>query len=265
MAFGDFLFDPLSRELRRFGTLLKVDRKQLQLLECLLLAGGDLQSRQDLIDRVWDGRPLAESAVSVTVAKLRSVLGQNSGGTEYIENRYGRGYRFLEPITEVDRVLAAGADRPPASFSTPFVGRAESLERLRAMLARARQGEGRLSILLGEPGIGKTRLAEVVEQSARVEKMRVAWGRFHPAGGAPPLWPFAQVLRELGATDLADRITAAASERMPTAAERRDGFSESAMTTSHQTIEEIAGALVQISRREPLLILLDDLHWADRR
>ncbi|HKU44725.1 MAG TPA: AAA family ATPase [Polyangiales bacterium] len=262
LAFGDFVFDPVARELRRHGTVVKVEAKQLQLLECLLLAGGKLVSRQELIDQVWEGRALAESAVSVTVAKLRKLLGHAPGRLEHIENRYGRGYRFLLPITALDMPQTSAPAALHSASSTPFVGRADSLQRLEAALLRARAGHGSLCLLSGEPGIGKTRTAEVLEHMARAQGVRVAWGRCHAAGGAPPLWPFAQVLRELGESALADRLLGAA-EQTPGASAWRRGFSADAVASSHRTSDEIARALQRASQTAPLLILLDDLHWAD--
>ncbi|HKP59732.1 MAG TPA: AAA family ATPase [Polyangiales bacterium] len=263
LAFGDYVFDPVAKELTRHGTLVKVETKQLQMLDCLLRAEGRLVGRQELIEQVWEGRALAESAVSVSVTKLRKLLGYAPGRLRYIENRYGRGYRFLVPITELEVQLPSEPTPASAAPSTnSFVGRGDSLQRLEAALLRARGGQGSLSVVSGEPGIGKTRTAEVLEDKARAHGMRVAWGRCHAMRGAPPLWPFAQVLRDLGDGALADQLLSAASSA-PGASAWRNAFSTDAVGTGHRMADEIARAVHRASQASPLLILLDDLHWAD--
>ena len=68
---------------------------------------------------------------------------------------------------------------------------------LLAGLEDALSGRGRLFLLSGEPGIGKTRLADEVAGRARERGARVLWGRCWEEGGAPPYWPWVQVLRSL--------------------------------------------------------------------
>src|SRR4051794_34296168 len=86
-----------------------------------------------------------------------------------------------------------------------FVGRRLELETLRAGLATARDGRGRLVLLSGEPGIGKTRTAAELAGDAARDGVCLVWGRCHEEAGAPPYWPWAQILRAV----VRDRDTAA--------------------------------------------------------
>ena len=70
-----------------------------------------------------------------------------------------------------------------------FVGRDRELAELRAGLDDVGAGQGRLFLLSGEPGIGKTRLAEEISTDASARGMRVVWGRCWEGGGAPAYWP----------------------------------------------------------------------------
>ena len=74
-------------------------------------------------------------------------------------------------------------DRQPSH--NVFVGRERELAELRAGLDEVGAGHGRLFLLSGEPGIGKTRLAEEISNDASARGMRVVWGRSWEGGGAP--------------------------------------------------------------------------------
>jgi eukaryotic-like serine/threonine-protein kinase len=78
-----------------------------------------------------------------------------------------------------------------------FVGRKRELAQLDAAIDDALVGRGRLILLSGEPGIGKTRLADELAGDAVSRRMRVVWGRCWAGGGAPAYWPWVQVLRSL--------------------------------------------------------------------
>jgi predicted ATPase len=81
---------------------------------------------------------------------------------------------------------------------TAFVGRERDLEVLEQCLAAGLAGRPRLILCRGEPGIGKTRLAEELCAVAEAVGAMVVWGRAPEAGGAPPYWPWRQILRALG-------------------------------------------------------------------
>jgi hypothetical protein len=79
-----------------------------------------------------------------------------------------------------------------------FVGRDEEMQRLRRAFDNALGGHGELVMLVGQPGIGKTRTTHELETYARMRGAAVAWGRNHEASGAPPYMPWVQVGRTVG-------------------------------------------------------------------
>src|SRR5215470_5125442 len=76
-----------------------------------------------------------------------------------------------------------------------FVGRVRELDALGDALAAARAGTGRVVLLVGDPGIGKTGLAEEFARRAREAGVEVLAGRCFEGPGAPPFWPWVQVVR----------------------------------------------------------------------
>src|SRR5688572_22212863 len=77
--------------------------------------------------------------------------------------------------------------------------RERELGELRAALRGAEAGRGALVLLVGEPGIGKTRLAQAFTDEAASRGARVSWGRAWEAGGAPAYWPWIEALRPYAA------------------------------------------------------------------
>ena len=79
-----------------------------------------------------------------------------------------------------------------------FVGRSREFAALTAARRQAATGDARLALVVGEPGIGKTELARAIAQAARDDGALVLWGSAWEDGGAPPYWPWVQVLRSYG-------------------------------------------------------------------
>ncbi len=74
-----------------------------------------------------------------------------------------------------------------------FVGREPELERLRAAFDEAFAGRGSLVMVVGEPGIGKTRTAQELATYARLRGGQALWGRAKESAGAPAFWPWIQI------------------------------------------------------------------------
>ena len=91
------------------------------------------------------------------------------------------------------------SDVLPAS---DFIGRREELATLTGALGDAISGHGRIVMLAGEPGIGKTRIAHELVAQAEAKGAKVLWGWCYERQGAPPYWPWIQAIRSYtGKTD----------------------------------------------------------------
>ena len=76
-----------------------------------------------------------------------------------------------------------------------FVGRQQEMGKLTAVLKDALSGQGQLLLLVGEPGIGKTRTAQELAGHAETRGAQVLWGWCYEEEGAPPFWPWVQPIR----------------------------------------------------------------------
>lgn len=163
----------------------------------------------------------------------------------------------------------------PLATQPPFVGRGPELALLVAQLDAALAGAGRLAVLVGEPGIGKTRLAEELAGRAAERGARTLWGRCYEGEGAPALWAWTQILRAyLRGRDVAalgpaaSAIGALMPEILPAlpAAEAGRGRGSGAADGADGRFllfDAIASVVKDAARAQPLLVILDDLHWAD--
>jgi hypothetical protein len=132
----------------------------------------------------------------------------------------------------------------------PIVGRDAELAVLREVLSDARAGSGGLVLLVGEPGIGKSRL---VEELARTSDVEVVWGRAWEAGGAPAYWPWTQVLRALGG----------AASSVQVSRLRGDAADAPVATVEDRFLlfDAVTRHLIGLGR--PLVLIFEDLHAAD--
>jgi DNA-binding winged helix-turn-helix (wHTH) protein len=269
LAFGDFVFDPSTRRLTKAGEVLKLDPQPLELLELLLRSPQKVLTRDYLLDQIWGNRFVAESALSVVVAKLRKTLGRAPGDPDYIENKYGRGYRFRLPVVQLEapRLKGSIASATAVKPSEVTVGRHDSIQRLRAAALRAANGKGGVVALIGEPGIGKTHLAEVLEREARTNGMRSAWGRLQAEESLPPLWPFAQLMSALTQRvppyEILQSLNGTAFEQGTDTAALSNHLSIDATSTSIRAISSVVETIHAASHAQPLLLFVDDLQWAD--
>ncbi|WP_329429886.1 AAA family ATPase [Streptosporangium sp. NBC_01495] len=129
-----------------------------------------------------------------------------------------------------------------------LVAREAQLRLVAERLAAARRGDGGVLLVTGEAGIGKTRLALAAADEAAGRGFRVAWGRCVD-GAAPAFWPWTQVLRECGGTN-----------PFPGRAASADGGPDPDAAL-FELYERVAATLT--STGGPLLVVLEDLHWAD--
>ena len=155
-----------------------------------------------------------------------------------------------------------------------FVGRGHELAELITGLEDAFAGRGRVFLLSGEPGIGKSRLAEELMAHARARGARVLVGRCWEAGGAPAYWPWVQSLRayvrESDEHALRAQLGSGAAELAQVLPELRERYPDLPLPSSAEPesvrfrlFDATAEFLRNAAQRRPIVLVLDDLHAAD--
>lgn len=277
-AFGEFELDADAHELRRAGERRRVQPKVFQLLCYLLEHRERVVTKEELMAALWAEEHVTESSLFVAVRAARGALDQPHGTSRPIQTLRGSGYRFAGEVEELPaaapRTGTARSVRPSAPPSNPWdalVGRRSAMQALRDALARASEGHGQLVLLSGEPGIGKTRCAEAVCELAEKREVRVLDARCLETDGAPPFWPWIQLLRRaLGGREQREASEQSEARALSSALAPDTGSTDAAepLRTGWEIdrfwiLDRAVGVLRQLLQGGPSLLLFDDLQWAD--
>ncbi|MER7503385.1 BTAD domain-containing putative transcriptional regulator [Nonomuraea pusilla] len=256
--YGEFAGEPWAvveanrlRELR----LIAVERRAQALLDLgrPQAVAGDLRAEiaeHPMRERLWWLLAVALSRTGrhgdalSAIRQARDLLAEQVGldpGPELLE-------------LESDLLRQAGTLRPASSAA---VGRRREFAELKSLLDRTDRDGVAMAGVSGEPGIGKTFLIQALQRHCEELGYLVLSGGCHETQGALPLWPWLQVLQALALVCPPPDPSALAGlldEEVPA------GSSEAARLRRNQAI---AQWLATAARTRPLLIILDDLHWAD--
>ncbi|MCA9831703.1 MAG: DUF2791 family P-loop domain-containing protein, partial [Dehalococcoidia bacterium] len=245
-----------------------------------LNAGEVVQDEEDLFGLMVNAAARimakAEGAQVLVSESVKMLLGPASG----IEFR-DRGERELKGFSERWRLFEVPYEVEAAASAGPqhiFVGREAESARLNEALAAALEGRGSVVAVVGEPGIGKTRLVTEFSEVARRRGAQVHWGATHESAGAPAFWPWVRAIRALNnaiditplhpyierhAEDLV-RVFPEVRTVVPDVPEPGEIAAAAGEAAQFRMFEAIAGYLKAVAERQPLVIVLDDLHWADK-
>jgi len=175
----------------------------------------------------------------------------------------------------LDYFLNPRTPDPAPEEGGSFVGRESALAELGEAFLQATLGHRQLAFVLGEPGIGKTRLLERFLETRRdTPEILVGWGRcVEVYGGSEPYYPILEALSDLsrGRSDegfmdsLVQNAPLWASQMPARIPAERHGWLKQAIAGADRgrMLREICELLESVATRQPLVLILEDLHWAD--
>lgn len=285
-AFGEFELDTASGVLRRGEQTARLRPTPLRVLVQLLRHRDRVVTREELADRVWGGNLVSDAAVATAIKEIRHALGDHDASQGMLRTLRRRGYRFVAPVVEQPaRSTGAPADAVEKPCTgTPLVGRAAIVSRLEDALDRLEHGRGGMLLLSGEPGIGKTRIVEELSVRARARGVRAELAWCWQGEGAPPYWLWTQVLRHLlGRREPAELRAALGPDAgilssllpgfagwegaaFPSAEGSPEpgghGEADDPQQARFRLFDAYASLLVRRAAVRPLVLILEDLHWA---
>jgi len=282
LRFDPFELDTTLYQLRNGTEVLDVGPRVFDVLAYLIRHRDRLISRDELIRQVWGVTAMSDSSVPTCIAAIRKALGDDPAKPCFIETHRGRGYRFIAPVDplETDGGPSDGGDSAFARFVRPdihraqFVGRERELSALYAAFERSLAGSPQLVLVMGEPGIGKTRTIEEFAFAVREDGARTLIGRSIEGEGAPAFWPWIQIVRSFidspDASGFPDSVGPLASSLAQMIPELADQFPElpkppdlDPEKARFRLFDAVTALLEAAARKNPLVVLIDDLHSAD--
>lgn len=266
-SFGHCRFNPVTGQLWRGRREVKLTPRAAAVLAVLIEQAGQIVTKQVLNQTVWGGIAVGDDAITSCIQEVRHALGDKARKPFYIETRHRRGYRLIAPVT----VALQSAPSPPRQH---LVGREEPLTELNRRLELAIGEQRQLVLVSGEPGIGKSALVDFFLSGLAADRgIRIARGQcLHHHGAGEPYLPIIDALtRMASAPDGRDLRKLLAHQapgwlaRMPSLWTRaeREFFAVRGLPTFEHLLSELTLVIEAISRRSPLVVQLEDIHWSD--
>lgn len=246
--FGAFQLDSANECLWHRGRRLTLTPRPFAVLRYLVENPQRLVTHDELLEAVWPDTYVQPQVLRTYVLELRKLLGDDPANPQFIETVPKRGYRFLASVAQETNGIRAGIG---------FVGRGKEFAMLHAQLARARNSERPTLFLTGETGIGKTALIDAFCARVCEEHTPVRIGRgqsLEGFAGKESYYPLREALNGLCSADDTKART------LLVAAMRR-WFTQHG--TAASSLGEICEALESLSQTEVLLLIFEDIHWAD--
>lgn len=247
-SFDKFRLDAANQCLWRGGQRVSMAPRPFAVLRYLVEHPQQLVTHDEMLDALWPETYVLPQVLRTYILELRKLLEDDPARPRFIETVPKRGYRFLAPTVDAANT---STHRPS------IVGRASELALLCDRFAAAQRSERPTLFLTGEPGIGKTALIDafcerICHEDATV---RIARGQsIEGFGGKETFYPVREALNSLcltGDEKIRSLLTAAAPAWY------------SPGHAPPPSLGEICEALESLSQSEPLLLVFEDVHWAD--
>ena len=277
---GEIRFAPYRLDLDA-GLLRSGDRaislrpKTWAVLRYLAERPGVLVTKEEILDAVWGRITVTEATLTKSIGEIRDALHDEVRHPRFVETVHRRGFRF------VSTGEAAGEPRDSGSAAHPpahLVGRETELIRLHQLLEVAAGGTRQTVFITGEAGIGKTTLVEaflaaVASRSGAGETIVAAGQCVRRNSGQEPLMPVLEAVGRLARGPRAARVVQLLREHAPAwliqlpwlveLGELQDLRAGLSGTTPERMLRVFAQLVEELTNDVTLVLVLEDLHWAD--
>ena len=274
--FPPFRLDPVNECLWRRRDdgdkeRVRLTPKAFAVLHYLVNNPGRLVTQNELLGAVWPDTFVQPEVLKSQILDVRHALGDDAKNPRFIETIPRRGYHFIAPVADT----FAATERAYEGGTEKFVGRDAELNELRKRLQRSLANQRQVVFVAGETGIGKTTLVDEFTRRAAADfpGVRVARGQCGEGyGSKEAYYPMLEALGRLcssGRDTVVETLAVHAPTwlaQFPPQVGCRQGDMlrrEIEGATRERMLREISETLETISSERPLLLVFEDLHWAD--
>ncbi|MBX3026999.1 AAA family ATPase [bacterium] len=274
--------DFVAERLWRGERAVRLRPKSWAVLRELATRPGILVTKDHLLDAVWPGIAVTEGTLNKSIGELRDALGDDRRAPRFIETVARRGFRWIAETADV--IVAATADAPAADTrgghlpprSAPgLIARDAELAALHRHLAAALERHRQVVFVTAEAGGGKTTLVDAflagLDDALAPGAVVSALGQcIESFGQHEPYRPLLEALEQLaqgaGAPRIVDALRRHAPSwlaQMPSLRDRAAAASLPEPMRAAPVMRELAAALDEIAATQPLVLVIEDAHWAD--
>jgi predicted ATPase/DNA-binding winged helix-turn-helix (wHTH) protein len=293
ITFDAFVLDAENELLWMGPERIHLRPKTFAFLRTLAERSGQLLTKTDLLNAVWNDCNVGDEALKHCVAEIRRALGDNAETPVFIETVHRRGYRFLQQTNiqlTTDSVHAAESTEDAGKTSIPekysLAGRNAELTKLHQLLTKATKGMRQVVFIAGDQGIGKTSLIDVFLETlnpdeyvlsrndARQVFPWIARGQCIKSHGAAEAYmPLMEAFTGLGRHTARKHLVTLLQRHAPlwlvqmpslvTSAQLRKLQRVTVGATGERMMREMADALDAVSAAHTMILVLEDLQWSD--
>jgi predicted ATPase len=269
--FESFRLDTANECLWHNGAEIALPPKPFAVLRYLVENPGRLITHDELLDALWPETFVQPQVLRTYMLELRKILGDNTAHPRFIQTLPKRGYCFVAPVAECNgaETAAVRGREPDTRKPNDIVGREAEIGALHGYLRALAGGQRRMVFVTGEPGIGKTALVDAFcRQVGDGSRVMLARGQCVEGFAAKEeYYPVMEALSRLCASPEGELACRELARRAPAwlAALGRDAGTEAAppVSTAARMPGDLCAALEDLAADKPLILVFEDLHWAD--
>jgi predicted ATPase len=269
--FESFRLDRLNECLWLNATKVPLPPKPFAVLRYLVENPARLVTHDELLDALWPETYVQPQVLRTYILELRKVLGDDAGQPRFIQTLPKRGYCFVAQVTDVSATQCGALGvSPSAVVSTGLVGREKELAQLSAEMQQLSQSQRRMVFITGEAGIGKSALVEAFSRHHEtLPALSVARGQCVEGFGAKEeYYPVMEALGQLCALPAGARAREVLSSMAPAWLVNSGQSHEASISLPKAPAlvrmpGDLCAALEELSADQPLVLIFEDINWAD--
>jgi DNA-binding winged helix-turn-helix (wHTH) protein/tetratricopeptide (TPR) repeat protein len=270
--FHAFRLDTVNHCLWRGEVRVLLAPKAFDVLRYLVEHADRLVTQEEILNALWPETYVNPEVIKKYILGIRKALGDPRDKPEFIETFPRRGYQFIAQVSEVIAGASAGCG---INAARKMVGREGAMAELDEYLGQALNSERQLVFITGEAGIGKTTVVDAFHQAvANRPNLRIIRGQcVEGFGGKEAYYPVLEAIGQWVREASGGQVVQALAKQAPTwliqfpsliKPEQREALQKEIHgATRERMVREICEALESLTAQDPLVLVLEDLHWVD--